>query len=86
MTTRGDQQGDSRLTLTAERPDVRSHAERGNEGEENWSTMNFANAAGQLLEKDPSEELLRHSRPINAQDLDDFWSSFAATRLFANTL
>jgi hypothetical protein len=47
--------------------------------------MNFANAAAQLLEKGPSESLLSHSRLTNAQ-VDDFWSSLAATRLFANTL
>ena len=40
----------------------------------------------QLLEKGQSESLLSHSRLTNAQDSDDFWSSLATTRLFANTL
>ena len=52
-----------------------------------WESItDFANAAAQLLEKGPSETLLSHSRLTNAHDLDDFWSSLAATRLFANAL
>ncbi len=50
------------------------------------STINFANAASQLLVNGPSESLLSHPRLTNAQDLDDFWSSLAAARLLANPL
>ncbi len=50
------------------------------------TTTDFAGQTAQLLEKGPSEDLLSHFRLTNAQDLDDFWSSLAVTRLFANTL
>jgi hypothetical protein len=52
-----------------------------------WGLLtDFGGQTNQLLEKGPSESLLSHSRLTNAQDLDDFWSSFTAARLFANTL